>query len=90
MQMKKIKVVLIILLFSGILKAQNASEIGGFFGQSFYLGDLNKEKLFKNPALAMGAFYRYILNPRYAIRTSLTYGSLKGNNDNMYNDTPID
>ncbi|MDX2442280.1 MAG: DUF6089 family protein [Bacteroidales bacterium] len=86
--MKKIKVVLIILLFSGILKAQNASEIGGFFGQSFYLGDLNKEKLFKNPALSMGAFYRYILNPRYAIRTSLTYGSLKGNNDNMYNDAP--
>ena len=86
--MKKIQVVLFILLFSGILKAQNASEIGGFFGQSFYLGDLNKEKLFKNPALSVGAFYRYVLNPRYAIRTSLTYGSLKGDNSNIYNEAP--
>ena len=86
--MKKIQVVLFILLFSGILKAQNASEIGGFFGQSFYLGDLNKEKLFKNPTISAGAFYRYILNPRYAIRTSLTYGSLKGDNSNIYNEVP--
>lgn len=86
--MKKIQVVLVILLFSGILRAQNASEIGGFFGMSFYLGDLNKEKLFYNPSPSFGAFYRYILNPRYAIRSSLTYGSLKGDNNNIYNEAP--
>ena len=86
--MKKIQVVLVILLFSGILRAQNASEIGGFFGMSFYLGDLNKEKLFYNPSPSFGVFYRYILNPRYAIRSSLTYGLLKGDNNNIYNDAP--
>lgn len=86
--MKKIQVVLVILLFSGILRAQNASEIGGFFGMSFYLGDLNKEKLFYNPSPSFGVFYRYILNPRYAIRSSLTYGSFKGDNTNLYNDSP--
>ena len=86
--MKKIQVVLVILLFSGILRAQNASEIGGFFGMSFYLGDLNKEKLFYNPSPSFGVFYRYILNPRYAIRSSLTYGLLKGDNNNIYNEAP--
>ncbi len=84
--MKKIKVVLIFLIFSNLLNAQRVSEIGIFFGQSFYLGDLNKEKIFYNPSLSVGAFHRYIINPRYAVKSGLTYGNLKGNNDVILNE----
>ena len=88
--MKKIIVVLIFLTISNFVKAQRTSEIGVFFGQSFYLGDLNKERLFYNPAFSIGAFHRYILNPRYAVKSALTYGSVKGDNSALLNDGKSD
>ncbi len=88
--MKKITVVLIFLTISNFLNAQRISEIGVFFGQSFYLGDLNKERLFYKPAFSAGLFHRYILNPRYAIKSGLTYGSIKGDNSALLNDGKSD
>jgi len=84
--MKKIQIVLFLLLSCSILQAQSKADLGIFGGASFYLGDINKERLLYAPSLSFGAFYRYILNPRYAIKASLNYGALKANDNDFNND----
>jgi hypothetical protein len=76
--MKKVPLVFILLLFSVILKAQSKIDLGVFVGTSHYLGDRNKERLFYSPSLSFGAFYRMILNPRYAVKIAFTYAPIKG------------
>lgn len=46
------------------------AEIGIDGGSSYYLGDANS-KLFNNMHISYGAFFRYIINPRYALRAEL-------------------
>lgn len=43
------------------------AEIGIDGGSSYYLGDANS-KLFNNMHFSYGAFFRYIINPRFALR----------------------
>ena len=52
------------------------SEIGGFVGGSFYLGDLNPTGLFSQTQLAAGAVYRYSLTTRWTLRGNLLYGTV--------------
>lgn len=56
-------------------------EIGAAGGLGFGLTDLNS-KIFGNARGAGGAILRFVLNPRMAIKTSLTYTGLSGNTKN--------
>jgi len=76
--MRKLKFAFFILLIIPFtLRAQNNTELGFFGGTSQYMGDINKEKLFYAPSFSAGAFYRYILNPRYSIKGGVTWGVKK-------------
>ncbi len=79
-EMRKVQLVLFMfLLYSFSLRAQSNFELGLFAGTSQYLGDINKEKLFYSPSFSGAAFYRYVFNPRYALKTQLTWTPVKGN-----------
>lgn len=60
-------------------------DVGGFVGGSFYLGDINTSRLFYSTKIAGGALYRYNFNPRYALRGSIIYGNLSGNDKDFSN-----
>ncbi|MDR0437392.1 MAG: DUF6089 family protein [Bacteroidales bacterium] len=54
------------------------SEIGGFVGGAFYLGDLNPTGLFSQTQFAAGGVYRYNLTPRWALRGNAFWGTVMG------------
>ncbi|MEA1896943.1 MAG: DUF6089 family protein [Bacteroidota bacterium] len=85
--MKKVYLVLFSLfVFLGLAKAQSNIDLGVFAGTSHYLGDLNKERLFYSPSFSFGGFYRYNLNPRYAIKAAVNYIPIQGNDADFAND----
>jgi len=85
--MKKVRLVLFLLfVFLGVAKAQSNIELGIFTGTSHYLGDINKERLFYAPSFSFGGFYRYILNPRYAIKSTVIYAPIRGNDADFANE----
>lgn len=71
---------LIALLLAGCVfttKAQR-TEIGVTGGGTFYMGDLNPEKLFELTQPAFGLVYRYNVHNRIALKGNFLYGTLKG------------
>ena len=67
--------------------AQNSSDVGIIAGANYYLGDINPNKQLYSSSPTLGFMYRYNMGPRYALRTSLSFGNLKGNDldfDNKY------
>jgi hypothetical protein len=52
------------------------SEVGFFFGGSYYLGDLNRIGHFRFLQPAAGAFYRYNFNPRWSFKLGGYYGKV--------------
>ena len=53
-------------------------EIGGLLGTSFYLGDANTNKLYKNSNLAGGVMFRYNINPRNSLKFDLCASGISG------------
>jgi len=78
----------ILFIFVGqSIYAQNSSDVGVIVGTNYYLGDINPKKQLYSSSPTLGFMYRYNMGPRYALRTSLSFGSLKGNDldfDNKY------
>jgi hypothetical protein len=74
--MKKIFFSFLIVVCS-IEAFSQGSELGLFGGGSYYLGDLNPGRQFYKTQPAFGVFYRRILNPRYAVKANLLYGTVK-------------
>jgi len=67
--------------------AQHSSDVGIIAGVNYYLGDINPKKQLYSSSPVLGVMYRYNMGPRYALRTSLSFGSLKGSDldfDNKY------
>jgi len=60
-------------------------EVGAFVGGSYYIGDLNPRKQFSNTKPAIGVFYRFAPNYRYAFRFGVNWGSIQGD-DSQSND----
>ena len=58
------------------LNAQR-NEVGIFTGTSYYLGDINPSMHFSLAKPAGGLIYRYILNPRWALKMDGIYGSVE-------------
>ena len=77
--MKKVNWVLLFLCLSLSLSGQRNSDYGVFAGVSSYIGDINHNRLLYAPLPAGGIFYRYNLNPRQALRTSIIIGGLHAN-----------
>ena len=63
-------------------------EIGGGVGMTGYLGDANTANLLKNPSWDIEAAFRYIINPRFALKTQFYAGGLRGNSAQMTNVFP--
>lgn len=52
------------------------SEFGAMGGCSFYLGDLNQARLFKDVHPAGGFMFRYNLSPRWAVKADFLFGKI--------------
>lgn len=79
--MKRLTIVLacaFLIALQGIAPAVRAqsSEFGALVGTTFYLGDLNQARLFKNSHLAGGFMYRYNISPRWAIKADFLFGKV--------------
>lgn len=53
------------------------SEIGGFFGSAFYIGDLNPTSLFASLNPSGGIVYRYNFNARWAMKASIIFANVE-------------
>ncbi len=67
------------------LSAQKGHELGGWIGTSYYFGDLNTNLKITKPGLALGLQARRNFNTRISVRTSLSYGSVGGDDANSRN-----
>ncbi len=63
-------------------------DAGGGIGMAGYLGDANTSGLFSAPSLCGEAVFRYIASPRWALRSDLCFGKLRGNTSRMTNVSP--
>lgn len=65
-------------------------DIGGGVGMTGYLGDANTSNLYQNPSWDLELLFRYIANPRWAFKTNLFVGGLRGDSSQMTNVFPND
>ena len=77
--MKKNCLIVVLLLFSFICRAQR-SEVGALVGTSFYLGDLNNIP-FRYSKFAGGLIYRYNFTPRMALKADILFGTLAASDE---------
>ncbi|HET6245511.1 MAG: hypothetical protein H0V01_03680 [Bacteroidetes bacterium] len=75
--MKRLSFLLFFIFATVLTGFSQGSELGVFGGGSFYMGDLNPNKLFYRTKPAFGLIYRKLLNPRYALKSNLVYGNLE-------------
>ena len=62
-----------------VLRAQEYKyEIGGMGGGVFYMGDVNKNTLFREMNPAAGGIFRYNPNLRWAVKANLMWGQVSG------------
>ena len=76
--MKSIFVLLILVFSFALTEAQRRDNIGIFAGTSYYYGDINPDRLFYSPGLALGGIFRYNINKRYAFRLNGYFTRLSG------------
>jgi hypothetical protein len=62
------------------------SEIGLMVGGSYYIGDLNPMKHFKNTHLAAGLIYRFNIHSRLVWRSNFFYGTVEGSDEDASRD----
>jgi hypothetical protein len=77
--MKRAPWILFFFTLSIAAAAQSNSDYGVFAGVSSYLGDINPNRLMYSPLPAGGVFYRYNFHPRHALRGSIFFGGIRGN-----------
>jgi hypothetical protein len=85
--MKKIIFSIIVLVVTSSMVAQR-SEVGGFAGGSFYLGDLNPSGLFSQTQPAFGAVYRYNITSRWTVRANALWGTITADDVKNENNNP--
>jgi len=84
--MKRCFWLVILFVLAMPLNAQRNSDYGVFGGISYYMGDINPETFFYNPAPAVGIIYRYNFHPRHALRTNIYYGTISADDLDFNND----
>jgi hypothetical protein len=83
--MKNILWLFILICLTLPLKGQRNADYGAIAGVSSYIGDINPNRLMYSPLPMVGIFYRYNLNPRQALRTSLFIGGLRADDHDFNN-----
>lgn len=89
--MKQYILLLIILICSCTARAQEKEymyEIGGGIGSCWAYGDVNRNSLIYNPAIASEILFRYNLNLRWAMAMDLSFNRLKGDSKDFDNVFP--
>ena len=66
--------IVLFLTFFQQIKAQRSDDVGVFLGGSYYMGDINPDKLFYNPTLGYGVILRHNYNPM----VSMSYAAMRG------------
>ncbi len=75
---KKASIIIAALIFlTGNRAWAQRTEAGFFLGGSFYMGDINKSKLFAQTNFAGGLIYRYNLNTYWAVKGNALYGKVE-------------
>jgi hypothetical protein len=85
------RIVLIIILvgyYSALQAQEYKFEIGGMAGGAFYMGDVNKNTLFKGLNPAFGGVFRYNANFRWAVKANLTWARVSGTTEGLDNVFP--
>jgi Domain of unknown function (DUF6089) len=82
--MKKLIIVYIFLLSSGIAWAQ-INEIGIFLGGSNYIGDIGRTTYIFPNSYAVGGIYKWNMHPHYSLRATYTYTNLSADDTNSDN-----
>ncbi|MFA7081395.1 MAG: DUF6089 family protein [Bacteroidales bacterium] len=85
--MKKYLIIALLSLLSYNANAQfiDKSDFGIIVGGGNYIGDLNPKYNFYNSKLMVGAIYRYNINPRWAVRGNLLFGSVAAEDSHFDN-----
>ena len=73
------------LLLSSLFASAQINEIGITVGGSNYIGDIGPENYINPNSYAIGAVYKYNLNPRIALRGNFTYFDIKSDDANSSN-----
>lgn len=82
-------IILLSVLFTPFLRAQEYKyEIGGLAGGAFYMGDVNKNALFKGLNPALGGVFRYNANFRWAFKGNLAWAKVSGSTNGLDNVFP--
>ncbi|MDE6339229.1 MAG: porin family protein [Muribaculaceae bacterium] len=63
-------------------------DMGAGLGMTGYLGDANTANLWQNPGWDFEVLFRYIVNPRWALKTNFYTGNLRGDSSQMTNVFP--
>lgn len=74
---------LFFLFLSLNVSSQRKADIGFFAGTSYYMGDINPNKHFYSPSIAIGPIYRYNFHLRNSIRVSGIYHKLSANDSDF-------
>jgi len=77
--------IFLFILISLQVKSQRTDDIGVFLGGSFYMGDLNPDKVFYHPSPAYGIKYRYNYNPLFSMSYGFTRGKLVASDNDFTN-----
>ena len=86
--MKKQLLVIVFICISSISWSQ-INEIGVFIGGSNYVGDVGKTTYIYPNNIAGGLIYKYNLNPRIALRGTLSYIPISGDDLESSNDVRV-
>lgn len=65
--------------------AQKGIELGGWIGLAHYYGDLQTELTISDPGLAAGLNFRYNLDDRLALKSSLNFGRISASDEDSQN-----
>ena len=78
------RLLILTLLLPGFrVTAQSHANFGIIGGISYYMGDINPNRHFYNPAPALGLIYRININPRYAVRGNAYYTNVSGSDNDF-------
>jgi len=60
------------------VEGQHSTYFGVFTGPAYYLGDLNYSTPFRSAGPSFGALLTHNFNPRYALKTQVSYAMMQG------------
>lgn len=76
---------LLLLTCSSSISFSQIHEIGFFLGGTNYIGDIGRENYLAPNDVGIGLIYKYNLNPRIALRGTISYFSINGDDSKSTN-----